>query len=238
MECGNELFQQPIKIGVEKIYKIDNAGNVDVERSWILTNQTHEDVDLSELAFYVGETVNNLAKAKAKDSSGSLELSQEKQGSMIKLKVFPRINTLHSLQKYKITLLYQFPSNVHKLGNVWLFSKTISGMNTSSFANLISNKIDVKIRVVLPKLKKRFWQSFHYESAPLCRELKKKEKSSQHTDNTVLEWTSSLFSNDNYEVELIYEVKTNTQLTNFLIVIGTTIIVGLINFFFHILKGS
>jgi len=209
---------------VEKIYKIDNAGNVDVERSWILTNQTRQDVDISELSLYVRELSNMLASARAKDSSGSLDLHPEKQGSMIKLSVFPRINTLSPHQKYKMTLLYQFPSNVHKLGDVWLFSDTVSGMNTTSFANLISDKMDLKFQVVLPKLKKRFWQSILHESAPKCRELAREEKSSQYIDNPVFEWTSSVFSDYIYRTELIYGIKTRTWLTNILSVMGGSII--------------
>jgi len=215
---------------VEKVYKIDNVGNVDIERSWILTNQTRQDVDISELVLYVRELGNMLANAKAEDSSGSLDLRPEKQGSEMKLRVFPRINTLSSRQKYKMTVLYQFPSNVHKLGDVWLFSDTISGMNTSSFSNIISNKMDLKLQVVLPKLKKRFWQSIFHESAPLCRELAEEEKSSQYINNTVFEWTSSLFSDYIYRAELIYGVKTNTQLTNFLYALGTAIIAGSIGY--------
>jgi len=220
---------------VEKIYKIDNAGNVDVERSWILINQTRQDVDISELSLYVRETVNILAKARAKDSSGNLELREERQGSMIKLSVSPRSRVLGSLQRYKMTLLYQFPSNVHKLGDVWLFSDIIAGADTSSFANLISDKMDLRLRVVLPKLKKWFWQTIFHQSEPLCRELTKEEKSPQHTDNTVLEWTSSIPSDYNYRVELIYGVKTNTLLTSFLVAVGTVIITGLINYGFQLL---
>lgn len=223
---------------MEKIYKIDNAGNVDIERSWILTNQTRQDVDISELVLYVRELGNMLANAKAKDPSGSLDLRPEKQGSEIKLRVFPRINTLSSRQKYKMTVLYQFPSNVHKLGDVWLFSDTISGMDTSSFANLISDKMDLRLRVVLPKLKKRFWQSILHESAPLCRELTKEEKSSQYMDNMVLEWTSSLFSDYIYRAELIYGVKTKTWFTNILSVVGGAIITGIIGYGFNLLKGG
>lgn len=232
------MSQPPIKIDMEKIYKIDNAGNVNVERSWILTNQTNQDVDISELSLYVSEVVSSLTNAKAKDSSGSLDLHQGKKGSMIKLGVSPRTNTLSSRQKYKLTLLYQFPSGVHKLGDMWLFSDIISGMDTSSFANLISNKMDLKLRVVLPKLKKRFWQSVSHESAPLCRELTKEEKSSHYVDNRVLEWTSSLFSDNNCRVELIYGVETKTWLTNILSVVGTAIITGLIGYGFYLLKGG
>ena len=220
---------------MEKIYKIDNAGNVDVERSWILTNQTRQDVDISELSFYVGETVNILAKARAKDSSGSLELRDERRGSMIKLSVLPRSRVLSSRQVYKMTLLYQFPSDVHPLGDVWVFSETHSGMNTSSFANLISDKMDLRLQVVLPKLKKWFWQSIFHESYPLCKELTKEEKSSQYKDNTVLEWTNSLFSDSICRVQLIYEVKAKTWLTHILSVVGGATIAGLIKYGFDLL---
>jgi len=81
------LSEQPIKIAVAKIYKIDEAGNVDVERSWILSNQTQQDVDMSKVDLYVGETVDALANARAKDSSGSLDIRQERKGSTVKLAV-------------------------------------------------------------------------------------------------------------------------------------------------------
>jgi len=226
-----------IKIDVEKIYRIDDAGNIDVERSWTLTNQTHKDVELSELAFYVGETADALANAKARDSSGSLDVIQEKQRSEIKLTVFPRANSLGSLQKYKMTLLYQLPSNVHKLGDVWLFSDIISGMNTSGFGSLLSDKMDLRLCVVLPKLKKSFWQSILYESSPLCRELTREERTSEFAGKRVLEWTSSLFSDRHYRVELIYGVKTNTKLTSFLTAVATVIVVGLIKYGFDLLQG-
>lgn len=225
-------------IDVEKIYKIDNSGNVDVERSWILTNRTRQDVDISKLSFYVGETVEDLVTPEAKDSSGSLDVRQEKRGSTIELEISPRINTLSSHQKYKMTLLYQFPNNVHKLGDVWFFSDLISGMNTSAFSKLISEKMDLELRVILPKLKKRFWQNVFYESNPKCKELAKGEKGSQHFGNTILEWTSSLFSDGIRRVELVYGVKTNIILTTFLTFLATVFIAELIKYAFDILKGG
>lgn len=223
---------------MEKIYKIDDAGNVDVERSWTLTNQTRRDVDISKFSLYVGEIVEVLAKPEAKDSSGSLDLHQEKRGSMIELEVSPRMATLSPLQKYKIALLYQFPNNAHELGNVWLFSDLISGMNTSGFSKLISDKMDLKLRVILPKLKKRFWQSIFHESNPKCRELTKQEKGSQYAGNHVLERTSSLFSGDICRIELIYGLKTDTKLTSSLIFLATVFISESIRYVFNLLKGG
>lgn len=230
--------KQPIKIDWEKIYKIDEAGNADVERNWILINQTNQDVDISEVAVYVGEAVDALANAQAKDSSGSLDIRQERMDSIVKLGVSPRINALSSFQKYEITLQYQLPNCAHKLGEMWLFYDLISGMNAKGFSKLISDKTDLKLRVILPKLKRRFWESAFHESNPFFRELKKEEKSSQYVDNIVLELTSSLFSDSIRRIELIYGVKTNTKLTSFLIFLGTVFIAELIKYLFNLLKGG
>jgi len=229
------MFQPPIKIDVEKIYKIDEVGNVDVERSWIFTNQTSQDVDMSELSFYVKEIVGNLVDATAKDSSGILDLAQERDGSAIKLIMNPRINTLNSHAKYTMTLNYNLANNVNQLGHVWLFSSTISGFDTSSFANLILDKVDFKLQVILPKLKKNLLQNIFYESAPICREVAKGETSFQLVDNKVLEWKKSLFSSDNCRVELIYGIRTNVRLTSFLSATATAISVGLIKLVFDLL---
>ncbi|MDH5451046.1 MAG: hypothetical protein OEX77_09175 [Candidatus Bathyarchaeota archaeon] len=231
-------MQQPIKVDIEKIYKIDKAGNLDVERSWTLNNQTHQDVDISELSFYVVEFVNTLANLKAFDSSGDLEFRQERRGSGTKMKAIPRIDKLSPLQKYKMTLLYQLPSYVYKLGDAWLFSDLISGMGRSGFEELISENMGIKLRVILPKLKKRFWQSIFHESSPLGRELTKEEKNPSVIDNVVLEWTSSLSSEYNYVVRLIYGIRTNTQLISILTVAITAIVTGLINYGFSLLKGG
>jgi len=217
---------------IEKIYKIDEAGNIDIERSLTLTNQVNYDVDISELALYVNETVNSLVNARAMDSSGDLDIHQKRQGSKIKMTVYPRIDTLSKLQKYKITWLYQFPNEVHKLGNVWLFYDIISGMDTTGFDTLISDKKDIKLQVVLPKLKKGFWESTFHESAPFCKELAKNDKSPAYTERIVLEWTNSLFSDSNCRVELIYGVRPNTRLVQFLTAVSTAIVTGIVSYLF------
>jgi len=220
---------------VEKVYRIDNAGNIDVERDWILTNQTHKDVDISELSLYIIEHINTLANVKASDSSGDLEFYQEQSGSGIKIGVLPRIKKLSSLQKYRTSLLYRLPNHVRKLGKVWFFSDLISGIEKLSFEDLISDKMDIKLQVILPNLRKRFWQSLFHESAPLGKELAKAEIDPQYMDNTVLEWTSSLFPERNFVVRLIYGTKTNTQLTSILTVVATAIAAGLIKYLFDLL---
>lgn len=232
------MSKQPIEIDWEKKYRIDEAGNVDVERNWILINRTNRDVDISEVAVYVEETVDALVNAQAKDSSGSLDIRQEGRGSIFKLGVSPRIDVLSPSQKYEITLEYQFPNNVHKLGEMWLFSDMISGINTEEFSELITDKTDLKLRVVLPRLNKRFWQSAFHESNPLFKELPKEEKSSQYADNIVLALTSSLFSNSVRRVELVYGVRTNAKLAGFLIFLGTAFIGKSIDYAFNWLKGG
>jgi len=121
---------------------------------------------------------------------------------------------------------------------MWLFSDLISGMNTKGFSKLISDKTDLKLRVILPILKRRFWQSAFHESNPFFRELKKEEKDSQYVNNIVLEITSSLFSDSIRKVELIYGIKTNTKLTSFLIFLGTVFIGELIKYLFNLLTGG
>ena len=112
-----------MRISIEKVYKIDDVGNVDVERSWILFNPDKEDIDLTDHEFYVIESVNTLTSLKAFDSNGNLDFLHEDKGDDIEIIVKPRITKLGSYQKYKITLQYHFPNVVHKLSDIWFFTQ-------------------------------------------------------------------------------------------------------------------
>ncbi len=179
------MTKVPIKIEVEKIYRIDTAGNADVERKWILTNQTLEDIDISGLSLYVIEYVNNLSDVRALDSSGELEFKEERKGSGIKMKVKPRIKSMNSRLKYEMSLLYHFPSYVHKLGNTWFFADMVSGIDESVFTNVVSDKMNLKLQVILPQLKKRFWQRLFQESSPKGKKLEKEESKPEDSDKRV-----------------------------------------------------
>jgi hypothetical protein len=230
--------QKGIKLEVEKIYKIDVAGNTDIERVWILTNETSQNIDMNDLSVYVVEIVNALSEINATDSEGRLESRQKQEGSGIKVEVKPRINNLGPFQKYQITLKYYLPSFVHKLGEAWFFADSISGMAKPSFENPVSNKMDIKLKLILPKLKKSFWQTIYHESHPLTYVLPKEQKNLLHPSNTILECKSSLFPQDNFEIKLVYGIRTRTRLTSFLSVVGSATVTGLITYFFSQLKGG
>jgi len=230
------LPESQLEVKIEKIYKIDKVGNIDVERSWILLNRAERDIDISELRFYLYEVAGAVTNVRAEDSSGVLtSFTRSKIGSKIKISLDPRLTTLSSQQTYKMTLFYQFPSEVHKLGDVWLFYDLIEGMNTSEFRSLVSDRTDVTLQVILPKLEKRFWQTIFHESTPKGRELSTDEKTRKTEEHSVLDWITSLSSDDNYTVELIYGIKTNTLLAQFLTAAATAIAVGLIGYIFKLI---
>lgn len=232
------MSPQTVRVNVEKIYTIDDAGNVNIERSWILTNEIDQNVSIHDLCFYIAEVVNSLGEVNASDSTGNLEFRQKRHGSGIKLEVKPRIDNLGPLQKYQIVLHYSLPSFVHKLGEAWFFADLICGMPRPSFENPISNNMDIKLQLVLPKLKKNFWQAIYHESYPSTIVLPKEQKKPFNSGNIVLEYKSSLFPEDNFEVKLVYGIRTRTRLTSFLSVVGTAIITGLISYGFSRLKGG
>lgn len=231
------MSEHPTKINVEKTYGIDDAGNANIERSWILVNTRDQEFDISNLAPYVIEFVNTLADVKALDSSGELEFRQEQYGSGIKIKVKPRISKLGPLQQYKMSLRYSFPNYVHKLGSIWFFADTIEGMSESPSASTISDRMEITLQVALPKLRKSFWESFYHESSPLGKELSE-VKNPQYADTTIIEWKCSLSPQQNLTLRLIYGVRTNARLANFLTAVATAIVVGLVSYGMDLLKGS
>jgi len=232
------LSEPPLKVDFEKIYRIDRVGNVDVERSWTLLNRAGNDIDISQLRFYVTEVAGVVTNVRAEDSSGPItSFTQSRIGSKTKISIDPRPTTLSSQQSYKMTLFYRLTSLVHKLGDIWPFTDSIEGMNTSQFSSLLSDKSDVRLQVVLPILEKRFWQTLFYESEPKGSELSTEEKTRKDEEHKVLEWRTSLFSDDWYTVELVYGIKTNTRLAQFLTVVGTAIVVGVINLLFKLISG-
>lgn len=204
-----------IKLNVEKIYKIDEAGNTKIERVWFLTNKTSQNISINDLSVYVIEFVNALSEINATDSNGNLEFRQKREGSGIKVEVKPGINNLGPLQKYTINLKYYLPSFVHKLGEAWFFADSIGGMANSSFESPISNEMDVKLQMILPKLKKGFWQTIYHESQPMTNTLPKEQKHSVYSSNTVLECKSSVGPQDNFEIKLVYGVRTEHSLSVF-----------------------
>lgn len=226
----------PIQIEVEKKYWIDTAGNADVERKWILRNQSLEDIDISGLSLYVIEYVNDLSDVKASDSSGGLEFKEERMGSAIKMKVKPRIEKMNSRLKYEMSLSYHFPSYAHKLGDAWFFSDMISGLDESAFTSIISSKMNLKLQVTLPRLKKRFWQKLFNESSPKGK--KEESKPEESGKKMTLTWRNSLSPERNYIIRLIYGVRTHSPIVSMTTAIGTAIIVGLISLAFDFLKGG
>jgi hypothetical protein len=226
-------MNHPAQMKVEKTYRIDDAGNADVERSWILTNTNTQDIDLTNLEFYVTESVNTLGNVRAFDLSGNLDFSQEATGSDIEISVKPRISKLSSCQEYKMTLQYSFPNFVHKLREIWFFADLIEGLAEPPTSG-IPKKMDVTLRVFLPDLDKKFWQSRFHSSSPQALDLSKKDKNAFRKDEA-LEWNCSVSSNQNYQIRLIYGVKTNTPITNFMTAVGTAFIVGLIGYGFKLL---
>jgi len=232
------LPEPPLRVDFEKIYKIDEVGNVEVERSWTLLNRATTDIDISDLRFYVNEVVGVVTNVKAEDSSGTMSSFEvSKIGSKTKISLDPRPTTLSPQQSYKMTLLYQLQSLVHKLGDAWLFTDLIEGMNTSQFSSLISNRTDVTLQVVLPRFKKRFWQTIFHESEPHGLELLANKKTRNIERHTVLQWRTSLLSDSNYTLELIYGIKTNTRLVQFLTAVGTAVIIGIVNLVFKLISG-
>jgi hypothetical protein len=227
MQIPNTENQKPLaqmRVSLEKIYRLDRAGNANVERSWILENPSSEEIEMTDYVFYVNESINTLGNVKAFDSNGKLEYYEEFRGSDIEINVKPRIKKLGSYQKYNITLQYHFPSFVHKLGEMWFFSDLICGIDDPP-SDSISSKMDVTIRVELPNLEKKFWQKCFHESFPNCNEA---------TDKHALEWKCSLSPQQNYPIKLVYGIQTNAKLTSFITGIGTITIGAIIKTAFDI----
>jgi hypothetical protein len=224
-----------MRISVDKIYKIDKAGNANVERSWIMYNPNNEDIDLTDYEFYVIESVNTLGSVKAFDSKGDIVFSQEDMGDDIEIVVKPRIMKLGSLQEYKITLQYHFPSIVHKLGDIWFFSDTIYGIEPQPNTH-ISKRMDAKIQVFLPNLKKTFLQTSYHESNPIAIDHSEKENPI-FKDNTALEWNCSLSPRQRYQFKLFYGIKTRAKLTAFITAVGTVIVAELVRLAFRLGGG-
>jgi hypothetical protein len=223
-----------MRISIEKIYRIDDAGNADIERSWIIVNPNNKDIDLTNHVFYVDESVNTLGNLKAFDSDGTLEYLQEEKGSDIEIVVTPRISKLASHQNYKMTLQYHFPNFVHKLGDIWFFTDLYGVYEPPSA--YIPKKTDIMIQVYLPKLGKRLWEKPYHESSPPAIDLSKRDTKSY--ENSVLEWKCSLSSQQNYQIRLIYGIRTNTRLANFITAVPSLIVGGLIKLFFDwVTKG-
>lgn len=229
------VLLQPMHISIDKTYKIDNAGNIDVERIWILSNPNNEDVDLTDHEFYVIESVNTLGIIKAFDSNGNLGFSQEDKSDDIEISVKPRITKLGSYQEYRITLQYHFPSFIHKLGDLWFFTDTIYGIDRPP--NGISKRIDVKIQVFLPNLEKAFWQTRYHESFPKAIDHSK-ENNPIYKNKIPLEWNCSLSSGQRFQFRLFYGIKANAKLVTVIAAIGTVIISELIRLVFRISTGG
>jgi hypothetical protein len=229
------LLSQKMHLSVEKIYKIDDAGNADVERKWILSNPSSEDIDLNDYGLVLTETVNTMGNLKVFDSKGSLEYtSEDKGGDDIEVFVKPRIKKIGCYQDYEIILQYHLPSFVHKLGGIWLFTDTMIGMIEDP-ESPFPKRMDAKLQVVLPKLKKTFLQRQYHESCPHALD-QTREKNQRYNNKTILEWKCSLSSKQRFPFQLFYGIETNAKITTFITTIVTTIIVALINLGFNLLS--
>jgi hypothetical protein len=223
-----------MRLSVEKIYKIDKAGNANIERSWTLSNPNNEDIDLNEYGLLLIESIKTLTNLKVFDSNGNLEVFQEDKGDDIEILVKPRIKKLGSYQDYKITLQYIFPNFVHKFGDIWFFADTMIGIEEDP-ESPFPRRMDVKLQVFLPNLEKTFLQNSYHETYPNA--IKNSGENNQiYKDNTVLEWQCSLSSRQRFQFQLFYGIRTNTKLVTFITTVATTIIVALIRLGFDILS--